>query len=272
MKITLSKNSSDNWFVNDDYAKILEINNIMSPSDLWDFKGESVKNFLKERGTERAYLKLHDGVELETYIKRYLPLPLKEYIKAVISLKPLFKLGAIHEWNAILAFHRNDIPTMIPIAAGVLPDGRSVNITLGITDYIRASEFFAQKLEREKKNDMIEKIAQLAGLMHCAGFAHQDFYLVHLFIKNGDFQVLPIDLQRLIMGNNFSRRWQIKDLAQLLFSSRTFVTNSDIIRFWKKYTLLVDEKLYGNKNFIKRVIRKSERIQARSDRKKKRKL
>jgi heptose I phosphotransferase len=271
MKINVSMYQSGKWLVNEEYSELLEINNILSPEDLWNLKGESVKNFLKERGTERAFLDLKDGQKIETYVKRYLPLPLKEYFKAAISSKPLFKIGAIHEWEAIIAFHNESIPTMIPIAAGMLPDGRSVNITLGITDYTRASDIFNAGPSRNERISLISKIAELAGRMHAAGFAHQDFYLVHLFVTDVDKKVLPIDLQRLIMGKQFSARWQIKDLAQLLYSAKPYVSKTDILRFWKKYTSIAGGNLYKNKSFINRVISKAQRIKNRSDRKKKRK-
>ena len=104
--------------------------------------------------------------------------------------------------------------------------------------------------------------------MHSAKFAHQDFYLVHLFIKD-DLAVYPIDLQRLIMGELFKRRWHIKDLSQLLFSADGLVSRTDILRFWKIYTKSVDEKLYLNKKFISSVIKKSNRIKSRFLRKNK---
>ena len=271
MKINIIKSQDGNWLVNEEFAELLKFNGINSPDDLWNLSGESVKKFLKERGTERAFLKTQDGTQIETYIKRYLPLPLKEYYKSFLSFKPIFKLGAIHEWDAIISFHQQDIPTMKPIAAGVLPDGRSINITLGITNYTRAADLFSAGLEKKQKNDLIVKIAELTGKMHKARFAHQDFYLVHLFVTNDNFKVLPIDLQRLIMGNQFSRRWQIKDLAQLLYSSRDYVKNTEIMTFWKIYTDVVDASLFKDKQLINKVVAKAERIKNRSDRKKKRK-
>lgn len=267
--ITVEALDNGSLLVNRDYIDLLHENNIDSSEKLWKLEGESVKKFVKERGTERAFLKTTDGKQLETYIKRYQPLPFKEHFKGITSLKPVFTDGAIHEWNAILAFHDAGIPTMIPIAAGSLGDGRTVNITLGITDYRRASDVFADKPERETRITLIENIAKLAGEMHSAKFAHQDFYLVHLFVKD-DLQILPIDLQRLIMGKLFRKRWQVKDLGQLLYSALKYASHTDILRFWKIYTDSVDKSLFRNKAFIKAVIKKAESIRARSERKRKR--
>lgn len=269
--IKVEEFSNGSWLVNSDFADILRDNGIDSHDKLWSLEGESVKKFVKERGTERAILKGREGEELETYVKRYQPLPLKEHVKGITSLKPVFTEGAIHEWEAILAFHEAGIPTMIPIAAGKLGDGRTVNITLGITDYRRASEIFSDGLERENRIKLIENIANLAGKMHFAKFAHQDFYLVHLFVK-ADLQVLPIDLQRLITGKQFRKRWQVKDLGQLLYSALDYASQTDILRFWKIYTDTVDKALFRNKSFIASVNKKAQSIRARSERKKKNKL
>lgn len=267
--IKVEEFSEGSWLVNSDFVETLSLNNIDSPEKLWNLTGESVKKFVKERGTERALLKTKDGEALETYVKRYHPLPFKEHFKGITSLKPVFTEGAIHEWEAILAFHSVGIPTMIPIAAGNLGDGRTVNITLGIKDYRRASDIFAEKPDSKIRNTLINNIAKLAGQMHAAKFAHQDFYLVHLFIKD-DLQVLPIDLQRLIMGSQFKKRWQIKDLGQLLYSAMDYVSRTDVLRFWQIYTDAVDKSLYRNKSFISSVIRKANSIRARSERKKRR--
>ena len=270
MDIQVEEYNNGSFLINEDFSDILQENKIESAEVLWKLKGDSVKKFLKERGTERVLLSTPDGTKIETYIKRYLPLPGKEYLKGMISFKPVFSSGAIHEWESIIAFHQAGIPTMLPIAAGRFEDGRSVNITLGITHYRRASDIFEEKPDRETRVKLIENIAKLAGAMHAAKFAHQDFYLVHLFIKE-DLQVLPIDLQRIIMGKLFKLRWQIKDLGQLLFSAYDFTSKTDALRFWKIYTDIVNPELFRNKRFIKSVISKASRIRARYLRKQKNK-
>lgn len=266
--------------VNSAYIPLLRENGIETLDDLWNLEGESVKKKLVERGTERVILKL-DEKPTETYVKRYLPLPFKEYFKAITSFRPFFPSGAIHEWNSIIAFHAAGIPTMEPIAAGRHADGRTILLSLGIRDYTRASELLPELRGKERKDErrrLILKIAELAGAMHAAKFAHQDFYLVHLFVKrdssdsstseeNGAFQVLPIDLQRIIMGARFSRRWRVKDLGQLLFSAMDATTSSDRLTFWKRYTEIAGEKLRGDKKLIAAINRKAAAIRSREIRK-----
>ena len=266
--------------VNTAYSQLLQDNGIATLNDLWNLKGEAVKKKLIERGTERSLLTL-DGKPVETFVKRYLPLPFKEYFKAITSFRPFFPSGAMHEWDAILAFHAAKIPTMKPLAAGHFSDGRSALLTLGISDYRRASDILPELMGKESENtrsELILKIAELAGKMHAARFAHQDFYLVHLFVKEvvksekstneKNFQVLPIDLQRIIMGKRFSRRWRVKDLGQLLYSAFDCATEKDRELFWKRYTEIAGKELEKDKKLISSIFKKADAIRKRSLRKK----
>ncbi len=243
--------------VNEKYLRVLADNGIDAAESLWAVEGETVKKQLKYRGTERSLLKSGEGL-VEVFVKRYQPLPLKDRLKGLLSLKPVFPDCALHEWDSILAFHREGIDTMEPIAAGALADGRSVDMTLGIGKSRRASDILSEGCDSQTRRRLVEKIATLAARMHSARFAHQDFYLVHLFVKD-DLTVMPIDLQRVIMGPQFGVRWQVKDLAQLLFSSRPHVSWTDIMRFWKIYTISFPE-LQRDHGLIARITRKADRM------------
>jgi tRNA A-37 threonylcarbamoyl transferase component Bud32 len=168
----------------------------------------------------------------------------------------------MNEWEAILEFHRLGLPTMQPIACGS-SDGNSCILTLGITDYVRASELFARfaKGERVRRRVLIRRIAELAAEMHKAKMAHQDFYLVHMFVKEKeDDSIFLIDLQRVIFEESFSERWRVKDLAQLLFSADNLASRTDILYFWRIYTDMVDGDFYGNRALINKIYRKAARI------------
>jgi len=268
MEFKIEKLDAGNLIINSDYSELLRSNGIMSAEDLWKFKGESVKKIRKERGTEKALLKYtdpQDGV-CETFIKRYLPTPFKEYFKCYSQFKPLVKDGAIHEWDAIISFHEQNLPTMIPIAVAKCSKG-TCNMTLGITGYTRAQELFEMFAENKgkyfrRKRNLIKNIAELASGAHSAGFCHQDFYLVHMFVKEKeDDSVYLIDLQRLIIQEKLSKRWRVKDLGQLLYSSRKYVSKTDMIYFWKLYS----KKYYKNRDLIKAIFAKAERIRKHTE-------
>lgn len=255
--------------VNADFTGVLGYNGIDSAEKLWNLDGKTVKKVLKQRGTKQVSLKTPDGGTLETYIKRYSKSPAGEIIKRAFSGK-FHTFEAVHEWNALRAFHHAGLNTIVPVAVADLKDGRSCNLTLGITAYVKAEDLFRNftPADRPRKKALIRKIAELAGKMHTAGFAHQDFYLVHIFVKeNEGDKIYLIDLQRLIMQENLHRRWRVKDLGQLLFAARPYVSEMDIRRFWLTYCSYAGRKFYRDRSLLKAVFAKAARIAARDARK-----
>jgi heptose I phosphotransferase len=255
--------------INSDFIDLLKFNAIDSAAKLWNLEGEPVKNILSQRGTEKAFLKTPEGDKLEVYIKRYTKTPMKEKVKQAFSMK-FNDFDAVHEWNALRAFHKISLDTMTPIAVAELGNGKTCNLTLGISDYIKAAELFKNftRKDRKRKLNLIKKIAAIAGRMHAAGFAHQDFYLVHMFVRESeDDKVYLIDLQRLIMQKKLSRRWRIKDLGQLLFAGREYVSNADIEFFWETYCSYAGEQFKYDISFIEAVTAKAKKITSRDARK-----
>ncbi|QSH42171.1 lipopolysaccharide kinase InaA family protein [Lentisphaerota bacterium ZTH] len=255
--------------VNKDYTELLKFNGIETARDLWDFEGEAVKKILKQRGTERVFLNTPNGSRIEAYIKRYSPEPKREILKKVFSLK-FHTFDAFHEWRALRAFHRAGIPTMEPMAVASPFKGCSCNLTLGITGYVKAAELFKNftPADRCRRLRLIDNIAQIAGSMHAHNYAHQDFYLVHMFVREQENdKVYLIDLQRLIIQRKLSWRWRVKDLAQLLFASKPHVSRTDILRFWKKYCSIAGKRFFSDKFIIHSVQGKAARIAARDARK-----
>ena len=128
---------------------------------------------------------------------------------------------------------------------------------------LSASELFAKlaKGDRLRRRKLIKRIAVLAAGMHKAKMAHQDFYLVHIFVREKeDDSVFLIDLQRVIFEESFSERWRVKDLAQLLFSADNLVSRTDILYFWKLYTDMAGVEMYKNSSLLNKIFRKAARI------------
>ena len=221
--------------VNATFMELLSHNKLESAQDLWELESDTVKNAVRTRGTGRTFLKdPTGGQDIEVYIKRYLRPSLKDRIKCATSFKPIFPDGALHEWRALCRFHELGLKTMLPMAAADCGQRRTCNLTLGITDYIRASDLFADKsfTNPERRRKIIAEIAELLGKMHSSNLAHQDFYLVHLFIKPEENDaVYLIDLQRTIMQAKLSRRWKIKDLAQITFATMPFFSEKETALF-----------------------------------------
>jgi hypothetical protein len=258
--------------VNRAFLPLLERNSLLSASALWNMEAEPVKNILKERGTFRAFLDSGDGEgTVEVYLKRYLPLPIREKVKNLLSLKKGFD-SAFHEWEAMLAFHRHGLSTMIPVAvAGT--DGQTCNLSLGIRNYVRASEFFRPgfQVSPGQRMDAVRKIAGFAGRMHGSGMAHQDFYLVHMFFDRDDYDVMNlIDLQRVVIQERLAVRWIVKDVAQFIFSASPLLSDDEMNLFYDDYIASYGKVSSGELNFGKvfeAASAKAGRIEARAKRK-----
>ena len=268
MKIKTTEFDNGDLIVNNDFIDLMESNGLMSSEKLYALESETVKSIVKERGTSRAFLSTERGDRLEVYIKRYTDVPLKEKLKLKLFFKPK-TADAFDEWRAICRYHESGLKTMLPIAAGRVGD-KTCNLTLGITDYVRASDLFRafKECDSGRKEKLIKKIAEYCAVMHSNNMAHQDLYLVHFFVKESeDDAVYLIDLQRTIIQPRLSRRWHVKDLAQLLFSAEGLVSEDEISLFWDIYTNIFGAELKNDGAFIKSVRNKAARILARDRRK-----
>jgi len=120
---------------------------------------------------------------------------------------------------------------------------------------------------------LLDDVAHIARRMHDAGLHHQDFYLTHLLLpdvpdrptggKEGGTGIHVIDLGRARYRRRLSRRWIVKDLAQLNYSAR-LLTHSDRRRFLELY--LGRPLTLADRPFVRRIVRKSAAI-ARHSRK-----
>ncbi|RUM88849.1 MAG: hypothetical protein DSZ23_04025, partial [Thermodesulfatator sp.] len=253
---------------NRDFLGLLQKNRLKDARDIWNLKDESVKKVVSQRSTGRVFLESPlKGHKVQVYIKRYTSVPLKSRIKDMFSLK-FFQFDAIHEWQAQIVFHRLELPTVIPIAAGKLECG-TFNLTLAITNYKRASKLLKELNGKDQglKNRIIENIATYVGRMHGAGLAHQDLYLVHFFLRGEEMVPHLIDLQRVIKEKTLSDRWRIKDLGELLFSARELVSDEDISHFCRIYSRVSGFNLMDEPRVIKAIEKKAAKIKARHERK-----
>ncbi len=95
------------------------------------------------------------------------------------------------------------------------------------------------------KQGLVTELARLARLLHDRHVFHKDLYLCHFYIDRGDLTAVPadwrgrvclIDLHRLTHHPWSWRLWQLKDLAQLLYSSDLAgIDDRDRLLFWREY-------------------------------------
>ena len=256
--------------VNGEFTEILRANKLTTFDSLMQFSGGCVaKNLLHERTTTQIELAGRDGARRAFFLKRHLPAPWKEYVKPLLRLaRPI--LGARNEWNAILQFHKVGIETMIPVALGAR--GRySFLLTESIVGCHKLSQWMENdRRPRDTSEDrltasMVHRVAEVARTMHAAGLHHQDFYLTHLMVPDEDpcRTLYVIDLGRVCQRKRLSRRWIVKDLAQLNYSARS-LSRKDRIRFLEGY--LGRALRDSDHPFVRRIERKTEAI-ARHSRK-----
>lgn len=92
---------------------------------------------------------------------------------------------------------------------------------------------------------VLRDLAHIARTLHGNGMNHRDFYLCHFMLPNRDWTAwtpdVPldlhvIDLHRAQIRRRTPRRWRIKDLSGLLFSSLDAgYTKRDWLRFLRIY-------------------------------------
>ncbi|MDP6030636.1 MAG: lipopolysaccharide core heptose(I) kinase RfaP, partial [Arenicellales bacterium] len=96
------------------------------------------------------------------------------------------------------------------------------------------------------KRWLIRQLAETARRLHNSGANHRDFYLCHFLLQpgyeNGQLagsasQLFVIDLHRMQLRRQTPKRWKIKDVAGLHYSSMDLgLTQRDRLRFMKIYT------------------------------------
>ncbi|ARB44517.1 lipopolysaccharide core heptose(I) kinase RfaP [Alloalcanivorax xenomutans] len=94
------------------------------------------------------------------------------------------------------------------------------------------------------KSALVRRVGEIAKAMHDAGVNHRDFYLGHFLMPKRDVAdgringpLHLIDLHRSQVRARVPRRWRVKDLGGLYFSTaRVPLTRRDLLRFVKAYT------------------------------------
>ncbi len=151
------------------------------------------------------------------------------------------------EWDRIIHFHNVGLPTMTPVAVGErrsLFADESFLMTQALEGYTPLEQWVPETLAtlpdgeiHQTKTALVQLLARLTRKMHQIGFYHRDFYLTHILLKvqPDGFDLKIIDLQRVLFHPWFPRRWQVKDLAALHYSTPSCVTLRDRMRFYKIY-------------------------------------
>jgi heptose I phosphotransferase len=188
------------------------------------------------RSTGRWVLQ-HEGRSLIVYLKRHHRLPLWQRLLATIYPSAGWS-PAFLEWKNLHWARKNGIPAPEPIAAGeFIGPGLRLESFLAVAELTGMkplSELIPQAHAsmsgdefRGWKRRLIAEMAEVVRRLHLANRYHKDLYLCHFYLPEADCvpeasvkgRLHLIDLHRLSYHWWTSRRWCIKDLAQLLYSA-----------------------------------------------------
>ncbi len=176
----------------------------------------------------------------------------RRFIKSLLRFKwPIS--GAENEWQAIKLLEKLKIPTTPLVAYGRRGKNpvnkqsfiitRDLKNTVSLEDYCR--NWVTEPSSPTLKRALIQRVAKMTRTLHRLGLNHCDLYICHfLLVLKDDETPDPknlilhlIDLHRVRQRKKLPRRWQVKDLAALHFSSFEIgLTLRDRLRFISTYT------------------------------------
>lgn len=247
--------------VNKSFAELLRQHDWQTFESIWTQTAEAA--VAKKMRTDRITLRFtlsDNGFERAFFIKRHVRSSWKEYVKPLLRLTwPI--LGARNEWKAILDFHDVGLPTMTPVALGE-SGANSFLITEALENCTKLSELNRRQAadsdsSSQFRSQLICNVARIARTMHGSGLHHQDFYLGHLMLSEADSErIYVIDLGRVQKHARLSRRWVVKDLAQLDYSAAA--TPQERLKFLREY--LGRRLTSDDKNLIADIQSKAEAI------------
>lgn len=183
------------------------------------------------------------------FIKLHFATGWREIIKNLAELN-LPIVSALNEYAAIRHCEQRGLKTMTP--AAVYKQGknpatcRSFLITDELDDMVDL-ETLAANWQRyidglKTKRRLIKAVAKFSAAMFDSGMNHRDFYICHFMLKQDTLHdeiptLYLIDLHRAQIRKNVPRRWLIKDLAGLYFSTMDLpLTKRDYCYFLKEFT------------------------------------
>ena len=176
----------------------------------------------------------------------------RRFIKSLLRFKwPIS--GAENEWQAIKLLEKLKIPTTPLVAYGRRGKNpvnkqsfiitRDLKNTVSLEDYCR--NWITEPPSPTLKRALIQRVAEMTRTLHRLGLNHCDLYICHFLLGLKDNETPDpknlilhlIDLHRVRQRKKLPRRWQVKDLAALHFSSFEIgLTLRDRLRFISTYT------------------------------------
>ncbi len=237
----------DGLTITDGYDDLLRHNGLTTVDAILSLN--SVDRMTKpglDRWRERCRIELVQpgGGFVVAYLKRYRVPPLRAQLARAWH-GCVTHASAWIEWQWMHRLAAAGIPVVRPIALGERMRAGKELASFLMTDAAvgESLEVWARSRIQRAPRAMIERLADVVAHFHSPGYAHRDMYLSHIFFNDraplhDAFRF--IDLQRVIQPT-FHRRWVVKDLAALNYSTPARVASrTDRLRFLRRYLAIRD--------------------------------
>lgn len=257
---------SEGFFAAEDFAPLLKQMRLDSIEAIFAFDGgESLTKSNLAGWRHRRRFQLPDG--RSAYLKRYDRPPAGIQLRNWIQHGKRAFLSAYDRGPQVIIEAGVDIPETIAFGgewSGIF-EKRSFIISLEIPDAQSLEKQLPKCFTQNTKDKAAEKkrfVAETAAFVrrfHATGYRHRDLYLCHLFLSKAGTLYL-IDLHRCFRPVFLSKRYAIKDLTQLHYSSPArVISRADRLRFFLAY--LGQQALsVSDKREIRQIHRKAERM------------
>lgn len=202
---------------------VFEARGLARAEDWFSARGERLGKSTLAGWRERVMLELEvGGSTCRVYVKRFVQPSWGAQIKRMLSGQ-VFRssAGVERHWITRMADAGLPVPEVVAFAeeGHGLWERRSL-IALAEVEGESMERYFARSTSPLQR-DVLNESARLIGRLHAAGFIHRDLYASHVFMR--EVGAMPrfclIDLQRVMHRPLRWRRWQVRDLAQLNYST-----------------------------------------------------
>lgn len=180
------------------------------------------------------------------YIKRHWGIGCRESLKELSQGKwPIW--GAYNEYRALKLLQQHQIPAPQLVAYGqqgcLLPYQQSVIVMTAVGSSVNLEDKLFECLNNPPqlhyKRYLIKQVARLAQRIHDLGLNHRDFYICHFILSDPQADkptLYVIDWHRAQKRRSVPKRWLVKDLAGLYFSTLDYpLTQTDLAYFLSHY-------------------------------------
>jgi tRNA A-37 threonylcarbamoyl transferase component Bud32 len=135
-----------------------------------------------------------------------------------------------------------------------------------IMEHVVHAETLREALARADQRERARLCAALLAIvarLHARGWYHRDLYLQHFVVRASDGALVLIDVGRARREDRPRARWLVKDLAALLHSTPSAVTDRERLGFLARWMSAMRITARGaRRSFLRAVIRKRARMAA----------